>query len=98
MLTSIGNRKVIVANQQPSVLKYIVATPTGGGNNNNNDNNDNNNNYIKNQAIIEDIEAMNVHEINRMLAHEFIESRLDIPASEENVEKFANLISELEAQ
>lgn len=77
MHTSIRNRKVIVANQQPSVLKH----------------------YVKNNNINEAEESgsMTVHEINKMLAHEFIETRLDAPTSEENIEKFAMFIAELEA-
>lgn len=37
-----------------------------------------------------------IHEVNRMLAREFIESRLDAPATEANIEKLASLIAELE--
>ena len=78
MHTSIRNRKVVVANQPPSVLKHYVNK--------------------NNKTQTEELSIMTVHEINRMLAHEFIETRLDAPASEENVEKFANFIAELEAQ
>lgn len=77
MHTSIRNRKVIVANQQPSVLKHYVKK--------------------NNKPETEELSAMTVHEVNRMMAHEFIETRLDAPLSEENIERFANFIAELEA-
>jgi hypothetical protein len=44
----------------------------------------------------EELDSMQIHEINVMLAYEFIESRLDAAPTEANVLKLAYLIEEME--
>ena len=52
--------------------------------------------YLKQEK--QDLTAIQVREINRKLAYEFIETRLEIPSSSENVEKLALFIEKLEQE
>lgn len=43
------------------------------------------------------LSLLEIRRVNQLLARELIESRLDAPATEDNINKIANAIAEIEA-